>query len=96
MDYGIRKLTDYLWELPKSGGMRVRAHYDGGDDRRSLATHSAGRQRRAPARHRHRVACHARYPLGLRFPIGGVAAFDLDEELVCPAASATTSIAACD
>ena len=25
MDYDIRKLTDYLWELPKSGGMRVPA-----------------------------------------------------------------------
>src|SRR5258708_2946077 len=25
MDYDIRKLTDYLWELPKTGGMRVPA-----------------------------------------------------------------------
>ena len=24
MDYDIRKLTDYLWELPKTGGMRLR------------------------------------------------------------------------
>ena len=25
MDYDIRKLNDYLWELPKTGGMRVPA-----------------------------------------------------------------------
>ena len=25
MEYDIRKLTDYLWELPRTGGMRVPA-----------------------------------------------------------------------
>ena len=25
MEYDIRKLTDYLWELPQTGGMRVPA-----------------------------------------------------------------------
>ena len=25
MEYDIRKLTDYLWEVPKTGGVRVPA-----------------------------------------------------------------------
>jgi tRNA-splicing ligase RtcB len=88
MDLKIKQIAPYLWEIPKQGGMRVPA--------RIYATRSmmeAIRADRAPEQ----AANVAHLPgivkaslampdihWGYGFPIGGVAAFDLDEGVISP------------
>ena len=99
MDYDIRKLTDYLWELPKTGGMRVPARIYATEEMIAQIVRDKAPQQAANVAHLPGiVTASLAMPdihWGYGFPIGGVAAFDLDAESSRPAASATTSTAAC-
>lgn len=84
----LRKVTDYLWEIPKEGGMRVPA--------RIYATAKmidAIRNDNAPVQAANvaHLPGIVKYSLampdihwGYGFPIGGVAAFDLDDGVISP------------
>jgi tRNA-splicing ligase RtcB (3'-phosphate/5'-hydroxy nucleic acid ligase) len=88
MQYELRKLTDYLWELPRSGDMRVPA--------RIYATEKMLPQILADfaPRQAANVAClpgivKASLAMpdihwGYGFPIGGVAAFDIENGVISP------------
>ncbi len=88
MDLKIEQIAPYLWEIPKRGGMRVPA--------RIYATRSMMEDIRAD-RAPEQAANVAHLPgivkaslampdihWGYGFPIGGVAAFDLDEGVISP------------
>ena len=99
MDYDIRKLTDYLWELPKTGGMRVPARIYATEEMIAQIVRDKAPQQAANVAHLPGiVTASLAMPdihWGYGFPIGGVAAFDPTTGVVCLAASATTSTAAC-
>lgn len=84
----LRKVTDYLWEVPKQGGMRVPARIYA-----TLRMIDAIRHDNAPVQ----AANVAHLPgivgyslampdihWGYGFPIGGVAAFDVNEGVISP------------
>ncbi len=88
MNLKIKQIAPYLWEIPKRGGMRVPA--------RIYATRSMMEDIRAD-RAPEQAANVAHLPgivkaslampdihWGYGFPIGGVAAFDLDEGVISP------------
>ena len=87
-DMPLRKLSDYLWEIPRSGRMRVPARIYTSE--KMLA---AVRSDNAPQQAAN-VAClpgivNASLAMpdmhwGYGFPIGGVAAFDMDEGVISP------------
>ena len=88
MDYDIRKLTDYLWELPKSGGMRVPARIYATEEMIAQIVSDKAPQQAANVAHLPGiVTASLAMPdihWGYGFPIGGVAAFDLDEGVISP------------
>jgi tRNA-splicing ligase RtcB len=73
--------TPYRWRIERSGAMRVPGIVFAVDALLSAVTEvgspRAGRERRDPPRHRRGVVRDARRALGLRLPIGGVAATDV-------------------
>jgi len=84
----LRKIADNIWEIPKEGAMRVPARIYGSEGLVELAKRD---QTFSQARN---VAClpgirRMSYVMpdahqGYGFPIGGVAAFDLDEGIISP------------
>src|SRR4030095_10695675 len=88
MDYDIRKLNDYLWELPKTGGMRVPARIYATEESIAQIVNDKAPQQAANVAHLPGiVTASLAMPdihWGYGFPIGGVAAFDLDAGVVSP------------
>ncbi len=84
----IIRISDYIWEIPKSGEMKVPARIYASEKLMELAKRDQTLQQ---ARN---VAClpgiqRMSYVMpdahqGYGFPIGGVAAFDLDEGIISP------------
>jgi tRNA-splicing ligase RtcB (3'-phosphate/5'-hydroxy nucleic acid ligase) len=88
MDYDIRKLADYLWELPKSGGMRVPARIYATEEMIAQIVNDKAPQQAANVAHLPGiVTASLAMPdihWGYGLPIGGVAAFDLDGGVISP------------
>ena len=88
MDYDIRKLTDYLWELPKTGGMRVPARIYATEEMMAPIVGGKAPQQAANVAHLPGiVTASLAMPdihWGYGFPIGGIAAFDLEEGVISP------------
>jgi tRNA-splicing ligase RtcB (3'-phosphate/5'-hydroxy nucleic acid ligase) len=88
MDYDIHKLTDYLWEVPKTGGMRVPARIYATEQMISHIIRDKAPQQVANVAHLPGiVTASLAMPdihWGYGFPIGGVAAFDLSAGVISP------------
>ena len=88
MDYDIRKLNDYLWELPKTGGMRVPARIYATEEMIAQIVRDKAPQQAANVAHLPGiVTASLAMPdihWGYGFPIGGVAAIDPDEGVISP------------
>ena len=88
MDYDIRKLNDYLWEMPKTGGMRVPARIYATEEMIAQIVSDKAPQQAANVAHLPGiVTASLAMPdihWGYGFPIGGVAAFDLDKGVISP------------
>jgi tRNA-splicing ligase RtcB (3'-phosphate/5'-hydroxy nucleic acid ligase) len=88
MDYNIHKLTDYLWELPKTGGMRVPGRIYATEEMISHIIRDKAPQQVANVAYLPGiVTASLAMPdihWGYGFPIGGVAAFDLDAGVISP------------
>jgi tRNA-splicing ligase RtcB len=86
--YDFRKVSDYLWELPPKGGMRVPARiYATEKMLRAIEADKAPEQAANVAHLPGIVKASLAMPdihWGYGFPIGGVAAFDLDEGVISP------------
>ena len=88
MEYDLRKLTDYLWELPQTGGMRVPARIYATEKMLPQILSDNALQEAANVAHLPGIVkaslampdIHS----GYGFPIGGVAAFDLDRGVISP------------
>jgi len=87
-DYDIRKLTDYLWELPQDGKMRVPARIYATEKMLSAILSDNAPQQVVNVAHLPGIvrASLAMPDIhwGYGFPIGGVAAFDLEEGVISP------------
>ncbi len=84
----IRQLNEYLWEIPKEGGMRVPARIYAtkrmmDDIRSDNAPQQAANVAHLPGIVKASLAMPDIH-WGYGFPIGGVAAFDLDEGVISP------------
>ena len=84
----IRKVTDTLWEIPKEGGMRVPARIYATERMMEQILSDQAPQQAAnvawlPGILRYSMAMPDIH-WGYGFPIGGVAAFDLDEGIISP------------
>jgi len=88
MKYDIRKLTDYLWELPQTGAMRVPARiYATEKMLPQILGDNAPQQAVNVAHLPGIVKASLAMPdihWGYGFPIGGVAAFDVDQGVISP------------
>ena len=87
-DYSIRKITDYLWELPKEGKMRVPARIYATENMLPAILSDNAPQQAANVAHLPGIV---KYSLampdihwGYGFPIGGVAAFDVRDGVISP------------
>jgi len=84
----IRKVQDYLWEIPKEGKMRVPARIYATENMMSDIRGDNAAQQAMNVAHLPGIL---KYSLampdihwGYGFPIGGVAAFDLDDGVISP------------
>lgn len=82
------KLSDYVWEIPKSGGMRVPARVYASPGMLDDIFSDNAPQQAANVAHLPGIV-RASYAMpdihwGYGFPIGGVAAFDVDEGVISP------------
>ena len=88
MEYEIQKLNDYLWELPKIGGMRVPARIYATEEMLAQIVRDKAPEQAANVAHLPGiVTASLAMPdihWGYGFPIGGVAAFDLDDGVISP------------
>ncbi|MFQ5751249.1 MAG: RtcB family protein [bacterium] len=87
-DLKIRKVTDYLWEIPKEGKMRVPAKIYATASmmdaiRSDNAPEQAANVAHLPGIINHSLAMPDIH-WGYGFPIGGVAAFDMREGVISP------------
>ena len=87
-DYDLRKLDDYRWELPKTGGMRVPARlYATEPMLEDILSDDAPQQAANVAHMPGILGASLAMPdihWGYGFPIGGVAAFDPDDGVISP------------
>ena len=87
-DYDLRKLDDYRWELPKTGGMRVPARlYATEPMLKDILSDDAPQQAINVAHMPGILGASLAMPdihWGYGFPIGGVAAFDPDDGVISP------------
>lgn len=87
-DYDLEKLDDYRWQIPKSGGMRVPARlYATEPMLEDILSDDAPQQAANVAHMPGIVTASLAMPdihWGYGFPIGGVAAFDLDDGVISP------------
>jgi tRNA-splicing ligase RtcB len=84
----MRKVTDYLWEIPKEGKMRVPALIYATDKmidaiRSDNAPEQAANVAHLPGIVKHSLAMPDIH-WGYGFPIGGVAAFDMNNGVISP------------
>jgi tRNA-splicing ligase RtcB len=97
-DIRFRRIDEWRWEIPTTGEMRVPGLlYTSERLMKGMGTDEGPRQVANVAHLPGIVSASLAMPdmhWGYGFPIGGVAAFDLDEGIVSPAASVTTSTAA--
>ena len=87
MDYDIRKLNDYLWELPKTGGMRVPARIYATEEMIAQIVSDKAPQQAANVAHLPGIVTASLAMPDIHWgtaPIGGVAAFDHDEGVISP------------
>jgi tRNA-splicing ligase RtcB (3'-phosphate/5'-hydroxy nucleic acid ligase) len=88
MQYDVRKLTDYLWELPKTGAMRVPARFYATEEMLSqIFGDNAPQQAKNVAQLPGIMKASLAMPdihWGYGFPIGGVAAFELGSGVISP------------
>jgi tRNA-splicing ligase RtcB (3'-phosphate/5'-hydroxy nucleic acid ligase) len=86
--YNINKIGDALWEIPPTGGMRVPARIYSSDEMISaVLSDNAPQQAMNVAHLPGIVKASLAMPdihWGYGFPIGGVAAFDLNEGVISP------------
>lgn len=86
--YKISKVSDYVWEIPRTGGMRVPARiYATRDMLESILSDEAPKQAANVAHLPGIVDASLAMPdihWGYGFPIGGVAAFDAREGVISP------------
>jgi tRNA-splicing ligase RtcB len=87
-DYNLNKISDYLWEIPKEGGMRVPARlYASEPMLEEILSDDAPQQAANVAHMPGIVKASMAMPdihWGYGFPIGGVAAFDADDGVISP------------
>lgn len=87
-DLELQKVTDYLWEIPQTGGMRVPARIYATEDMIDDIVSDEAPQQVANVAHLPGIvkASMAMPDIhwGYGFPIGGVAAFDVDEGVISP------------
>jgi hypothetical protein len=100
MDYDIRKLNDYLWELPKTGGMRVPARIYATEEMIAQIVSDKAPQQVAnvahlPASSPRRSQCQISIGVTASRSVASRHLISMRESSR-PAASATTSTAACD
>src|SRR5690554_2826890 len=88
MQLSFEKVSDYCWEIPKSGGMRVPARiYASREMLDDIKSDESPKQVANVAHMPGIVKASLAMPdihWGYGFPIGGVAAFDLDEGVISP------------
>ena len=88
MQYEVRKLADYLWELPQTAGMRVPARiYATEKMLPQILADNAPQQAANVAHLPGIVKASLAMPdihWGYGFPIGGVAAFDIESGVISP------------
>ena len=88
MRYEVRKLTDFLWELPQSGCMRVPARFYATETMLPQIFADNAPQQAANVAHLPGIvkASLAMPDIhwGYGFPIGGVAAFDIEGGMISP------------
>ena len=84
----IEKIDDYRFRIPREGKMRTDGLVFVSEallpDLKQDQSLQQGGQCRLAAGNRGFFSGHAGYPLGIWFPIGGVAAFDPDQGVVSP------------
>lgn len=87
-EYNLKKKTDYLWEIPPEGEMRVPARiYATESMMRDIVKDNAPQQAMNVAHLPGIVNASLAMPdihWGYGFPIGGVAAFDIDDGVISP------------
>ena len=87
-DYNIQKISDYLWEIPKQGGMRVPARLYANEKMLDDILSDDAPQQAANVAHMPGIvkASMAMPDIhwGYGFPIGGVAAFDTEDGVISP------------
>ena len=87
-DYKIRKVDDYRWEVPKQKGMRVDGLIFASDNLISNILGDESVVQVANVAHLPGIVKHSiampDIHWGYGFPIGGVAAFDMDEGVISP------------
>ncbi|HKI44807.1 MAG TPA: RtcB family protein [Balneolales bacterium] len=86
--FNIQKITDTLWEIPREGGMRVPARIYATERMMEQIVSDQAPQQAAnvawlPGILRYSMAMPDIH-WGYGFPIGGVAAFDLDDGIISP------------
>src|SRR3989475_8260238 len=84
----IRQITDYLWEIPKQGGMRVPGRVYAtrelmADIRKDAALEQVANVAHLPGIVGYSLAMPDIH-WGYGFPIGGVAAIDAEEGVISP------------
>ena len=83
----LKKISDYEWEIPKSGNMLVPAKFFSSElllkDVEETAVEQLTNVAQLPGIQKHALAM-ADMHSGYGFPIGGVAAFDMKEGIISP------------
>lgn len=86
--YDVERISDFVWEIPRAGGMRVPARiYSTREMLEDIQSDNAPQQAVNVAHMPGIVRASFAMPdmhWGYGFPIGGVAAFDMDEGVISP------------
>jgi len=84
----LRKIRDCVWEIPKEGGMRTSARIYASESMLPHIEKDKAHQQAANVAHLPGIVGHALampdIHWGYGFPIGGVAAFDVEEGVISP------------
>ncbi len=87
-ELGLRKIEDWLWEIPRSGGMRVPGRIFATAELLQDIARDQSLQQVANMAHLPGIVGYSLampdIHLGYGFPIGGVAAVDVDEGVISP------------
>ena len=97
--YNIQKIDDYRWRIPREGKMRVDGIVYADERMMAEIQKDESLQQVINVSYLPGIVSHSLampdIHWGYGFPIGGVAAFDMDEGVVSPAAWGMTSTAGC-